>query len=49
MAEAGSMGSERVFSECVLVRGGEDEGVVYEGVQGRQELGCAEGCVISDW
>ena len=49
MAEAGSMGSERVFSESVVVFGGEDEGVVHEGVQGRQELVCAEGCVVSDW
>ncbi len=49
MAEAGSMGSERVFSESVVVFGGMDEGVVHEGVQGRQELGCVEGCVVSDW
>ena len=49
MAEAGPMGAERVLSENVVVLGGKDEGVVHEGVQGRQELGCAEGCVVSDW
>ena len=49
MAEAGSMGSEGVLSENVVVLGGKDEGVVHEGVQGRQKLGCAEGCVVSDW
>jgi hypothetical protein len=49
MAEAGSMGSEGVLSENVVVLGGKDEGVVHERVQGRQELGCAEGCIVSDW
>ena len=42
------MGSEGVLSENVVVLGGKDEGVVHEGVQGRQKLGCAEGCVVSD-
>jgi hypothetical protein len=49
MAEAGSMGSEGVLLENVVVLGEKDEGVVHEGVQSRQELGCAEGCIVSDW
>ena len=49
MAEAGSMGSEGVLLENVVVLGEKDEGVVHEGVQGRQKLGCAEGCIVSDW